>query len=185
MSNAKLKLLIISNLITGVIAIAALVMVVIQKKHCPQIAYVNNAKVLSEFQGVKESTSQYQAMMQLSQANLDTLEREVDREIALYQKVASTIPPRERALREQIIGQKKENYFNYKQAIDEKLQKEDERLTAAVLNQIDSYLLEYGESHPYDFIVGINEQGNLLYGRDENDITDEVLAGLNNTYAGE
>ena len=59
------------------------------------------------------------------------------------------------------------------------------RLTTQVVNQMNSHMIEHGKTNDFDLIIGVTDGGNLLYGKDQYDITAEVLNNMNSTYAGE
>jgi outer membrane protein len=54
-----------------------------------------------------------------------------------------------------------------------------------VLNQVNSYVKEYAKKHNYDIVYGTTMDGNILYGKEQYDITDDVLEYLNKQYRGE
>ncbi|MEM8567076.1 MAG: OmpH family outer membrane protein, partial [Bacteroidota bacterium] len=59
------------------------------------------------------------------------------------------------------------------------------QMTSQVLEQINAYLKTYGEQNNYRIILAATEYGNVAYAADGLDITEEVLEGLNNEYAGQ
>ena len=59
-----------------------------------------------------------------------------------------------------------------------------EQYTAEIWKFINEGVKEYGSIHDYDFIFGATGDGSLMYAREQNDITDEVVVYLNNKYVG-
>ena len=51
-----------------------------------------------------------------------------------------------------------------------------------LLKKVNHYLKEYGKSKQYDFILGANESGSIVYATPAKDLTNDVLAGLNQQY---
>jgi outer membrane protein len=51
-----------------------------------------------------------------------------------------------------------------------------------VLDEINAYLKTYGEARGYTIIFAATEYGNIAYGQQALDVTEEVLAGLNQHY---
>ena len=183
-TDYKIKLLIATNIVTAIVAVIALIIALQVRSNTLNIAYVDNSRVLSEYNGIKEGTTLYKEKIGQWEANLDTLAADVDRDIKQFQADYEGMSAKERELTERLIKGKQESYFKYKEAIEDKSEEEDEKLTAAILNRMDSYLLEFGESHEYNFIIGITDAGNLLYARQGADITEQIITGLNNNYAG-
>ena len=184
MSNKRMKILTGVNLVLALISISALSVSIYVSTKNVNIGYVENNRVLHEYHGFIESSRLYENKLQQWKANMDTLEMEIDRDIKAYQQNFHTLSTKEKQLSEQLIASKKEKYYSYKSAVEEKAKEEDAKMTKALLNQIDSYLLEYGEDSEFDFIIGVTDQGNLLYARKNANITDEIIAGLNNKYEG-
>ncbi|GAL85637.1 OmpH-like outer membrane protein [Sporocytophaga myxococcoides] len=150
----------------------------------PKIAYVYNSRILSEYKGVKESSKAYEQKVKAWQANIDTLGAGLAHEIKIFKQESSRLPSNERRNREDALRKREQELLNYKAALEEKADEEKELMGASVLNQINSYILEYGKRSGYDYIFGVAENGNLLYGREGDDITDEVLKVLNAKYSG-
>jgi len=77
---------------------------------------------------------------------------------------------------------KEQELLRYREAIQQRAQQENQRLTQAVLAEINAYLKQYGKQKGYTFILGATENGSIVYAADEADITDDVLKGLNEQY---
>lgn len=77
---------------------------------------------------------------------------------------------------------KEQQLLRYREAIQQQAQRENQRLTQAVLAEINAYIKQYGKEKHYTFILGATESGNIVYAADGTDITDDVLKGLNAQY---
>ena len=77
---------------------------------------------------------------------------------------------------------KEQRLVRYRDAIQQQAQQENQRLTQAVLAEINAYIKQYGKDKGYTFILGATDSGNIVYAADGTDITDEVLKGLNSQY---
>ena len=173
------------NAAISVIAAGALALSVFLYFTQPRIAYVHNNRLLTEYQGVKEGKRMYEEKASNLKSNLDTLEKEINIRIKEYQAKYESLSPEERAATENVLKKKQQEYFTYKSAIDEQVKEEDTKLSAAVLNQIDSYIIEFAKENKYDYIFGVGSGGNLFFAKEGADVTDEVLEGLNKKYRGE
>jgi len=54
-----------------------------------------------------------------------------------------------------------------------------------VINQVNSFIKEYGTQHNYNIIFGTTQGGNIVYAVDALNITDDVLKSLNEKHKGE
>lgn len=58
------------------------------------------------------------------------------------------------------------------------------KYTADVWERINEYVSAYGEEHGYDYIFGASGDGSLMYARNDNDVTVDVIAYINRKYEG-
>ena len=75
-----------------------------------------------------------------------------------------------------------DNLQQYSKRIEQLMQGEDAQMTEEVLGQINGFVETYGRENGYDLILGTTQTGNLLYGREALDITEELLEALNRDY---
>lgn len=129
--------------------------------------YVNPNKLLQGYHGAIAQHELFQAKTRDWQLRIDSLGTELQ---ALGKAPAAT-----RAAKEQ-------QQLRYREAIEQQAQRENQRLTQAVLAEINAYLKQYGKQQGYTFILGATESGNIVYAADEADITEAVLKGLNEQY---
>ena len=148
------------------------------------IVYVRSQELIYGYLGMKEAQQEYEAKTKIWQANIDSLQMD-------YQRAISQLNEQSESLSDDDIQQAKNylqslqlNLKQYTDAINKKAKEEDEKMTQGILNQINSFVEEYGKQHRYDIILGTTVSGNLLYGSETLDITDELLVELNNTYKG-
>lgn len=165
-----------------VLSVVAISMIFFQKKD--KVGYVYNSRVLNEYKGVVEARMQYQSEINQWQANLDTISFQLNDEVKKLDLNKGMMPNNEIALTQELINRKKQELFNYKKALEEKAAEKDAEMTKSVLNQIDSYLLEYGKKNGYKYLFGVTDNGNILYADEADDITDIILKELNKKYEG-
>jgi outer membrane protein len=132
-----------------------------------KIYYINPAKILQGYHSAQAQHELFQAKARDWQLRIDSLGTELQ---ALRSAPAAT-----RTAKEQQLVQ-------YRDAIQQRAQQENQRLTQAVLGEINAYLKQYGKEKGYTFILGANESGNIVYAAEGTDITDDVLKGLNERY---
>jgi len=79
---------------------------------------------------------------------------------------------------------KKENFaYSFVDTHKEKEKKDETEMTQSVLNQVNSFVEQYGKEKGYDIVFGTTNSGNLLYAKESMDITKEVLEALNANYS--
>jgi len=60
-----------------------------------------------------------------------------------------------------------------------------EQYTADIWKEINQYVVDYGKQSGYDFIYGAVGNGSLMYGHEAFDITEDVVAFINEKYEGQ
>jgi outer membrane protein len=148
----------------------------------PKIAYVKTQKVLEQYIGIKEARNLYQDKLNVWQAKIDSLSSGLNTSINSYHQKYSSLSTKERMEYENSLNAQKESVLTQKANLEQKAREENDQLTQGALNQINSYIEEYGKNHDYDIVHGVTLSGNVLYADDRIDITDAVIKGLNNTY---
>lgn len=135
----------------------------------PKVAYVRSQILMQDFEGMREARQNYQVKVQEWQTQIETLSAEYERGVA------------EQASVEYLT--KLGNDLKNQRAHVEQLTKEaDDKMSQAVIEQINTGTQAYGEEQGYDIIFGTTESGNILFGKDALDITDELLEALNQAY---
>lgn len=73
--------------------------------------------------------------------------------------------------------QQKQLFENYKQELTTKYDSQ-------ILEQLSQYIKDYGLNNGYDYVFGATGDGNILYGDESADITEEVIEFINDSYQG-
>ena len=131
------------------------------------MTYVNPNKLMQGYHGATAQHEVFQAKAKVWQQRVDSLSAEL--------QVLSAAPAATRAGKEQQL-------LRYRDAVQQQAQQENERLTKAVLEEINAYLKQYGKEKGYTFILGATDSGNIVYAAPGADISEEVLKGLNAQY---
>ncbi|MEL6557150.1 MAG: OmpH family outer membrane protein, partial [Bacteroidota bacterium] len=150
-----------------------------------EIVYIDNGKLLQEYQGMKDAQKVFQSKAESWKANIDTLASEVTRAIRDFEKESQTMSKKERQLAQELMKSKQLQLQNYQKAIQQQSAQEDAAATEKVLTSVNTFLKEYGEHKNYKIIMGANSSGNIIYAQEGLDITDEVIDALNKNYSGE
>lgn len=147
-----------------------------------KIAFVRSSDLVNEYLGMKEAQNSYKEKTDVWQANIDTLELDLQKAISKYNTEAASLSKEDKLQREQFLQKQQQNLMQYSDAIRNKAKEEDEKITHGVLNQVNSFVEEYAKKNGYDLIFGTTLSGSILYGTDALDITEKVLDELNKQY---
>ena len=146
------------------------------------IGYVNSQDLIYNYQGTQDMTKEFEKVKNELGMSLDTMKTNLAKEIEAYKKEMPKLNRKEKLDREEYIEGLRKQLYNYSITVEDEVNEKDQEMMQAVLNQINSFVKEYAVENKYSLILGTTSDGNILYGEDAMDITDELLEALNNNY---
>lgn len=149
----------------------------------PKVAYINSTKLITEYKGMQEAATAYQAKASVWQANIDTLQHELRTSVEKYEREKLSLSEKEKALTEELLMNKQKQLAEYQNAIQQKAQEEDQAMTQKIMEQVNAEVKAYGKEHKYDVIMAATHAGNLVYAEDALDLTEQILERLNKPFA--
>jgi len=166
--------------------IALLIILSVGLFSCQQnkTAYVSNTEIMEGFEKLKMTEENFTKEEEAMKARIDSL-------VALsgYQELVQEYQSKQG----QMPKSQEEELYNEIMQIQQRLgqqqqmtnQQFQQRKTAemdSLVNTVKDFVQEYGKDNGYTYIYGANESGNILYGKEEMDITDKVIEALNAKY---
>ena len=171
-----------NKIFNGVIVVAILVLAYFQFIKNEKTAYIEVNVLLSEYQEMKDAKAEFEKKAANWQSNTDSLIKHWENDIRLYEKERASMTIKERQLKEEILKNRQNQLIQYREAMALKAQEEEQKLTQAVLLTVNEFVKEYGERKGYEYILGANGSGNILYAKEANNVTEEVIKLLNKRY---
>lgn len=165
--------------------IVILLVVVLTFASCQQsqkIGYVDNAKLINEYQEKIDIQDKLQLKIKAYEQRRDSIRQAFQLEIneaelksrkmsqANLQKLSQELQQKD-----QIINQR--DQFEQQQIAQESQAQND-----SLIKKVREFVKDYGTNNGYDYILGSNEAGSVMYGKSENDLTQTVLDALNAAY---
>ncbi|WP_291114788.1 OmpH family outer membrane protein [Flavobacterium sp. UBA6135] len=145
-------------------------------------AYVDTSKLMDENLEAKDIKSKYDAL-------LEEKGKKFDAEVALFQSEAANFEKNAQQYGMQWAQtkgaelRKKEQYLaQQEQLIVREAQLEGSKEMDSLVKRIRVVIKEYGKEKGYDYIYGTGESATVLYGKEENDLTQEFIKMLNEKY---
>ena len=141
-------------------------------------AYINNAKLYTEFALAKELSTKLEQVQQIRKGIIDSLGLELKRlELQLEKepKAEGTQSVYEKKLVEFRI--KQQQFIEDNQVLNQQYQQE-------VSTQLNQYLEDFTTKEGYDYIYGATGTGSLMGAAEKYDITEPVLHYVNQRYQG-
>lgn len=165
-----------------VIILLAIGLLLLWQRQSTNIVYIDSSKLLNGYTAMLDARKDYATKEKKWRDNIDTLTNAVQRSLKTYERQMNSMSPREQSLSKQLLDAKQKQLMDYQRAIQAKAREENDKMTRAVVSQVDAFLSTYGKAHDYDLILIASQAGTISYARPGLDITDEVLVELNKTY---
>jgi outer membrane protein len=146
------------------------------------IVYINSDTLLDNIKYYADMKKEFEAEQTRVKNELKSESDKLQADAQLYQKQAIGMTDMERqqtegnlGMRQQALMQKKDDLLS---RLDEKQGKSSEELYARISN----YLHEFNKGKNYQFVLGYQKGGGILFANDSLDITKQIIEGLNKQY---
>ncbi|MEL6866459.1 MAG: OmpH family outer membrane protein [Bacteroidota bacterium] len=140
-------------------------------------AYVEVGRIFGEFNGTQEMEAVFTKTKTQRKALLDSLSISIK-----YLQTQFGEQKSQAVLAK--LQEKEQSYIQLSNEFSAEAQQQDQQYTEQIWTQINQYLLEFGEEKGYDYIYGASGNGSLMFGKEKNNITDEVIQFINAKYEG-
>jgi outer membrane protein len=127
-----------------------------------RIAYVLNQKLFEGFAGKVELANKLQLLRAENKKVMDSIQ------MLMHAKANEPA----------LIQLYSETMSNYE--VEEK--QISDTYTAEIWKRLNQYISDFGKENEYDFIFGAVGDGNLMYAKDSNDVTAELIKYVNSKY---
>ena len=152
-------------------------------KSANTIVFVNSDTLLNNYDYYKAVKAKLQTLSQQAQAELAAKGTAFQKEVAAYQKSASSLTPMQKAATEKRLAKKQQDLQTLGQSTSQQLQEEEANQNSKLYDHIAAYLKNYTKLKGYKIVLTYSRANpSMLYGDDSLDVTKEVLVGLNEEY---
>lgn len=168
-----------SKLLIGALAILLFISIGYLFLSREKTAYINMREVFNSFEYKKEAEAKYNKVFVLKKSILDSLRLNI--EFLMGHEVLPTENESELNKKLELLKQE----FNYKQGqFEEDNAAAVDKSNAEIWSQLNQYIGEFGKENGYDYVFGTNGEGNLMFAKEDKDITKKVLEYVNAKYQG-
>jgi outer membrane protein len=155
------------------------------KQTASRIVYVNTDTLLNNYTYYKDVVKEFENKRFALENDLQKRSQSFQNEVALFQRriQAGGISEDQAKGTQAVLQKKEQDIMMFRDNAAGNLQGEQAKKTEELLNNITKYLKKYNSSDKYDMVIGYSKGGGVLYAKEDLDITQEVLKGLNEEYA--
>ncbi len=141
-----------------------------------KIAYVNTTSLYDGFKLKKELEDKYKKVQLARQNLLDSIKFKI--QYISIKGNALTEPEKN------MIGELQRSYLYKEKEFASENEGTAQQYSEQIWKQINQYVNDYGKEYYYDVIFGATGQGNIMYAKEQDDITKNVSEYINNKYSG-
>ena len=145
-----------------------------------KVAYVDNNKLIMEYNGAKKAQEEIKIKITQWQANVDTLASELEQKVNDYKQQQIKLTTKQQQSKEEELYKLQQEFYQYREAIQQKAAEEDAKVTAEVVEKINNFVKDYAEKQGLAFIFGASGNGNIVFANPDFDITQKIIDELNN-----
>ena len=149
------------------------------------IVYVNSDSLLSQYDYFQDIEKIFEGKRIEIQNMVEANERAFEKEVQNYQEKAASMSQQERAVIEEQLFNKSEKLKMRRQDAVDAFSTEESLYNDSLYFKLQNFLVSYNKQKGYNYILGHQRGGGILYASDSLEITDDLVNALNEAYAKE
>jgi outer membrane protein len=165
--------------------IVVVIIVILTFASCQQsqkIGFVDNSKLINEYQEKIDIQDKLQAKIKTYEAKRDSVRQAFQLEINEAELKSRKMSQAELQKLSQELQQKDQVIAQRDQFEQQQIAQESQAQNDSLIKKVRNFVKDYGTKNGYDFILGSNEAGSVMYGKEANDLTQVILEALNAAY---
>jgi outer membrane protein len=146
-----------------------------------KIGFIDSERIFAEYQGTSEAQAEFNADIEQWSRELEDRRQELERLTDEYQSQSLILSEAKRREREEDIQRRRSELDAFVQEIwgpSGKVAQRNEQLTRPIVEKIREVLNDIGDTEGFSIIFDATD-GNVVYANDALDLTDRVVARLN------
>ena len=148
------------------------------------VGFVRSQELIYQYAGMLDAMEKFEREEQEWASNLDTLKSDYERSVSQYEQIKPSLSEDQLAQQEQLLQYQYNNCLKYAQDMEEGLQNRELEILEGVFNQVNAFSADFAVENELDLLVTTGSSGNVLYGSDQLDYTEELLTYINSKYEG-
>lgn len=144
--------------------------------------FIDNSEVINKYQEKIDIEAKFKAKIEAFQKRTDSTSKAFQLEAQEFQLKAQKLPEAQAQKEYQALSQKQQMLQQRIQFEEQQIQQESQVEIDSLISKVKDFVSEYGKKNGYTYIFGSNEGGSVMYGAEENEVTQTILDALNATY---
>ena len=148
-----------------------------------KIGFVDNGKVVNEYQEKKDIEEKYTQKELAFQKRTDSISKAFQLEAQEFQLKLSSLSQTKQQEQYQLLGQKQKMLQQQIQFEQQQMQQGYQTEIDSVIVKIKKFVKDYGKNNGFTYILGTSDNAaSVLYGKEENDLSKIMIDELNSNY---
>ena len=164
------------------ISLFLIVFIVFSCQQPEKIGFVDNSKLINEYQEKKDAEAKLQGKIDLFQKRTDSLRQAFQLEINDAEIRARRMNDRQKQELSKELQDKDGLLAQRIQFEQNQINLESQAMNDSLIAKVKDFVKDYANKNGYSYILGSNEGGSVLYGKNENDLTQIILDLMNDAY---
>lgn len=162
----------------GLIALFAVVMLSSCQEQT-KIGFVDNSKLINDYQKKKDIEAQFEVEIAAFNKRIDSIGQSFQAHAAKLQEKDPNMAQKSTQDEYQALSQQYQSFQQQSQMEEQQIQKRGQTQIDTLIKTVRAFVKDYGEKNGYSYILGSNEAGSVMYGKESQDVTQEILDALN------
>lgn len=147
-----------------------------------KIGFVDNVKLMDEYQQKIDVESKFKTKADALAKTRDSISQAFQMEAQAFQAKAQSMSQTKAQEEYAAMQQKGQMIGQQLQQQDQQLQMQGQTEMDSIVSAVKKEIQTYGEANGYSYILGGGDGGSVLYGKEANDLTTEIVTLLNEKY---
>lgn len=164
------------------IKVTLLILMLASCQQSLKIGFVNNSELINEYLEKKDVEERMKGKIDAFQKRTDSLRQSFQLEINEAELKARKMSQANLQKLSQELQKKEQVLSQRVQFEQQQIAQQNQAQNDSLIKKVKDFVNEYGKTNGYSYILGSNEAGSVMYGKEENDLTQIILEALNKAY---
>lgn len=162
--------------VIGLLILYAAVISTLNFMNTPKVGYIDSSVLMEKYPPAIKAREDFEQKSTAWKENTKTLENEINQLNQELVEKSSQWAKDQITKRQEEIKKKQIEYQRYGNAITKKAQDLEKELFEPVYTELNNKINDFGKDEGYQIIFGTLSGGNILYGNNSTDLTQDFLA---------
>ena len=147
-----------------------------------KIGFVDNSKLINDYQEKIDIEATMKEKIDAFQKRTDSLRQSFQLEINEAELKARKMSQANLQKLSQELQQKEQVLSQRVQFEQQQITRESQTKNDSLIKKVKDFVNDYGKTNGYSYILGSNEAGSVMFGKEDSDLTQTILDELNEAY---